>query len=261
MRKCSIYCFTNLINHKQYIGSTVVPSNIRYNQHIYNSTHTNAHQYEYPLYQAMRKYGLDNFKFEVLLEKECEEEEIRDIEKEYIIKYNTLSPNGYNQTLDTKHPINSIQAYKKMSETKRENAKDVAEVDQENKILNIWRSIADCAEATGLDEKKIAACCRGEIHTTEKRIFYWIDNNGELIIPEYIIKNSFNYKGKAGTTQKQKTNRKVMQKDLKTGEIIAIYDSIALASRETGCDNSGISKVCRGNRSHCGGFKWEYVNE
>ena len=67
-----------------------------------------------------------------------------------------------------------------MSETKRENAKDVAEVDQENKILNIWRSIADCAEATGLDEKKIAACCRGEIHTTEKRIFYWIDNNGEL---------------------------------------------------------------------------------
>ena len=149
-----------------------------------------------------------------------------------------------------------------MSKTKRENAKDVAEVDQENKILNIWRSIADCAEETGLNEKKIAACCRGEILTTEKRIFRWIDNNnGELIIPEYKIGNAFSYKGKVGTTQKQKTNRKVMQKNLKTGEIIAIYDSIALASRETGCDNSGISKACRGNRSHCGGFKWEYVNE
>ena len=61
-----IYCFTNLINNKKYIGSTTQNPNIRFNQHIYNATHENAHQYNYPLYSAMRKYGLKNFTFEIL---------------------------------------------------------------------------------------------------------------------------------------------------------------------------------------------------
>ena len=34
-----IYCFTNLINNKKYIGSTINEPNIRYNQHIYCATH------------------------------------------------------------------------------------------------------------------------------------------------------------------------------------------------------------------------------
>lgn len=257
----TIYCFINLINQKKYVGSTIVAPNIRYNQHIYNATHENAHQYNYPLYQAIRKYGIKNFKFQILEQKECTEEEIRQLEKEYIIKLKSLSPNGYNQTLDTLHPINDIESYKKMSQTKRKNAKNVAEVDKNNNILNIWRSIIDCAEDTNLNQKKIAACCRGEVHTTEGRIFYWIDENNQLIIPEYKIGDAFRYKGEKGTTQKQKTNRKVAQIDLKTQEILRIYDSIALASRETGCDNSGISKVCRGKRSQTGGFFWKYVDE
>ena len=67
----SIYCFTNLKNNKKYIGSTIVEPNRRYSQHIYNATHENAHQYNYPLYQAIRKYGIENFKFEILEQKEC----------------------------------------------------------------------------------------------------------------------------------------------------------------------------------------------
>ena len=45
----------------------------------------------------------------------------------------------------------------------------------------------------------------------------------------------------------------------KTNEIIEIYDTIALAARENNCDNSAISKVCRGLRNKCGGFKWQYI--
>lgn len=258
MKKCSVYCFTNLINNKKYIGSTVVQPNIRYNQHVYNSTHENVHQYNYPLYQAFRKYGIENFQFEILIQKECEEQEIRNIEKEYILKYNTLSPNGYNQTLDTQHPINDIRSYQKVSETKRENAKKVVEVDKNNVVLKIWRSIIDCAEDTGLDERKIASCCRGERHSTGERIFYWLDENNNLIVPKYV---GTQYKGAKGTTQNQKTNRKVAKIDLKTKEILNIYDSIALAARENNCDNSGISKVCRGKRSQTGGYFWQYVDE
>ena len=257
-RLCSIYCITNLINNKQYIGSTIAEPNIRFNQHKYNAFHENVHQYNYPLYQAIRKYGLENFKFDVIYQEKCTEEKIREIEQQYIIKYNTISPNGYNQTLDTKHPINDIITYQKISETKRENAKKIAEVDINNNIIKIWRSIVDCAEDTCLDERKIAAVCRGERHSTNNRYFKWIDDNNQIYIYEY---KGDNYKGEKGTTQIQSTSRKVAKIDPKTNKIIEIYPTIALASRENNCDASGISKACRGLRKINGGFCWKYIDE
>lgn len=257
-RNCSIYCFTNLINGKQYIGSTIVEPNRRYNQHIYNATHENAHQYNYPLYEAIRKYGKENFDFKVLYQEECEEEHIRELEREYILRFNTLSPNGYNQTDNTEHPINAIESYKKMSETKRNNAKRVAQIDNNNNIIKIFRSVVDCAEETHEDEKKIGSCCRGERKSTGGKFFAWLDENNQLIIPEY--KRDF-YKGEIGTTQIQSSSRKVAKIDIDTLQIIETYDTIALASRENNCDASGISKVCTGKRKSCGGFKWEYIDE
>ena len=254
--KKTIYCFTNTINNKQYIGSTIIEPNKRYAQHMYNVTHENAHQYNYPLYQAIRKYGIDKFKFEILLQVDCSEEEIRKIEHEYIIQMKTLTPNGYNQTENTLHPINDVESYKKMSETKRNNAKNIAEVDKNNNIIQIWRSVSDCAEDTKLDAKKIAAICRGERKTVNNRIFYWIVNN-QLEIPIYIRDE---YKGEKGTTQIQSSSRRVAKIDKQTNEILAIYDTIALAARENNCDNSAISKVCRGLRTQCGGFKWQYYD-
>ena len=44
----------------------------------------------------------------------------------------------------------------------------------------------------------------------------------------------------------------------KTGEFIAEYPSTMEASRHTGCDNSSISKCCKGNRKSAGGFIWKY---
>ena len=122
--------------------------------------------------------------------------------------------------------------------------------------MNIYRSIVDCAEATGFNAKKIAACCRGERKTSDNHIFYWIDENNDFIIPDY---HRDPYKGEDGTTQQQITNKKVAKIDVKTNEILATYDSIALAARENQCDASGISKVCRGIRNTTKGYKWKYV--
>ena len=254
----TIYCFTNLINNKQYIGSTITKPNIRYNQHIYNALHEGTHQYNYPLYQAIRKYGINNFQFTILEQKECTEQEIRQLEKEYIIKLNTLSPNGYNQTLNTEHPINTAESYQKMSNTKRELAKRVAEIDIKNNILHIWRSIVDCSEETYIGEKHIAACCRGERHTAEGRLFCWINDDNTLLIPKY---TGYQYKGAPGTTQIQITSTAVQKIDLETGEILEEYPTIALAARENKCDSSAISKVCKGLRKKCGGYSWKYANK
>lgn len=256
-----VYCFTNLINNKKYIGSTISKINIRYNQHMYNAFNTKSNKYNYPLYCAIRKYGINNFKFEILEQKDCSIEEIRQIEHNYIIKYNTLSPYGYNQTENTICPdsTHNPEIYKKISKTKREKAKNVAEVDKENKIIKIYRSIIDCAEQTGCDQRKIGSCCRGERHHTNNRRFYWIDKNGELIIPIY--KGDSVYKGERDKTQIQSTSKKVAKIDLKTDEIIETYDTIALAARMNNCDASAISKVCKGIRNKCGNFKWKYIEK
>ena len=52
--------------------------------------------YEYPLYRAFRKYGIENFEFSVL--EECSSLELNEKEKYYIEKYNSLY-DGYNQTV------------------------------------------------------------------------------------------------------------------------------------------------------------------
>lgn len=253
-----IYCFTNLINQKKYIGSSCsINPQRRYSQHLYHVNHPDSSKGQYPLYCAIRKYGLENFSYTILeyLPDDMDEYTVREKEKEYLIKYNVLVPNGYNQTLDTQHPRNDPNTYKKISETKRNNAKEVAEIDKNNKVIKIWRCIADCAEQENLSERHIAACCRGERLSTSNRYFCWINENNELLIPTY---QRDPYKGKPGTTQIQISNRKVAKLD-DNNIILDIYDTLALAARENNCDSSGISKVCRGKRNKCGGFKWKYV--
>lgn len=257
IRHCSIYCFTNLINNKKYIGSTIQDPKERYRKHIYHATHKESPIYNYPLYNSIRKRGIENYKFEVIFEKDCTEKEIREIEHDYIIKYNTLIPNGYNQTDNTQNAINP-EITLKVKEALRNHALNVVEIDLNNNILNEWRSIVDCSEEIGLDERKIASVCRGERHTTGNRIFRWLDKDNHLIIPEY--KGYFTYKGEEGTTQIQSNSRKVAKINIETKEIIEIYPTIALAARENHCNPSGISQVCREKRKTCGGFSWKYID-
>lgn len=54
-----------------------------------------------------------------------------------------------------------------------------------------------------------------------------------------------------------KPKKKVEQYSL-NGEYIATYNSLNEARRETGIDNSCISKVCAGSRSQAGNFIWKY---
>ncbi len=44
----------------------------------------------------------------------------------------------------------------------------------------------------------------------------------------------------------------------KDGKVVGRYRSILKASKESGIDPSGISKVCKGKRKTCGGFIWKY---
>ncbi len=57
-----IYKITNTINNKCYIGQTRTNINKRWNKHKFVSTDPGNKAYNYPLYNAFRKYGIDKFK-------------------------------------------------------------------------------------------------------------------------------------------------------------------------------------------------------
>ena len=85
---CGIYLITNLINGKQYVGQSIGIAH-RWVQH------KNSKE-DYPISKAIRKYGKDNFKFEII--ENCLPKDLDKKEKYYIKKYNTVIPNGYNIT-------------------------------------------------------------------------------------------------------------------------------------------------------------------
>ena len=82
-----IYKIENLVNHKCYIGQAV-DINRRWRKHRETYNEPKFPQYEYPLYRAMRKYGFENFSFEVL--EECSREELNEKEKVYVEKYDNI---------------------------------------------------------------------------------------------------------------------------------------------------------------------------
>lgn len=90
-----IYKIENLINHKIYIGQSTHIER-RWSNHKATAFNQNDKGYNYPLYCAIRKYGLENFSFEVI--EECTLDELNQKEEYYISKYNSFFC-GYNQTL------------------------------------------------------------------------------------------------------------------------------------------------------------------
>lgn len=93
-----IYLITNKVNGKGYIGQTNRTVPFRFQQHQYRSTKA---KYTQPLYNAFKKYGIDNFDVQEILKissKTLDEltVELNSKEEAYIIDYNTKTPNGYN---------------------------------------------------------------------------------------------------------------------------------------------------------------------
>jgi len=86
----STYCITNLINGKQYVGWS---SDVERRWREHRSCGSTS---SLLLKRAIKKYGVSNFKFDIL--EECEtEEEAKQKEIEYIARLSTFE-NGYNLT-------------------------------------------------------------------------------------------------------------------------------------------------------------------
>lgn len=91
-----IYKITNLITNLCYIGKS---NNIdrRWKDHKRLAFTEGHKEYNKALYCSMRKYGLDNFSFEII--EELEDYSLSDEKEKYWIKYYNSYFNGYNESL------------------------------------------------------------------------------------------------------------------------------------------------------------------
>lgn len=91
---CGIYKMTNLINGKIYIGLSVNIETRIYN-HYWGAFHIKNKEYDSYLSRAIRKYGKDNFTYEII--ETCTIAELPNRERYWIAYYQSTNRNiGYN---------------------------------------------------------------------------------------------------------------------------------------------------------------------
>ena len=103
-----IYCYRNKINGKRYIGQTINPQQ-RKSAHISDSTHIDT-----KFYRAVRKYGWDNFEYEILAESE-DRNVLDKLEVDFIKSFNSIE-NGYNIRSGGEHPTMGEETRKKLQQ-------------------------------------------------------------------------------------------------------------------------------------------------
>jgi len=254
-----IYKITNLINKKSYIGETM-------QNDVFKrwSTHKNLSKLNKgcpALKEAFKKYGIYNFKFEVLII--CFDEDMLIYEKEYIKKYNTVAPNGYNiseggcergftglhHTEDTRKKISEAVKKRYANPEERQKASEkIKKIYKDNNVIE--------KRAQGEKWKKALAEGRlGRKRTGEKTSDETKKKISESVKKALQTSNKDQIYNEAFMT---KVCRKINQLSL-TGEYIKSFNSIADAAREVNKSSNTIKAVLSKRTKTAGGFKWEYT--
>lgn len=93
MKNWLIYSITNTVNGKIYVGQTRQGLARRKAEHIHRF---NLGERDHKLYRAMRKYGIDKFRFDIV----CyapKLEDLDELERQVIAEHNSFQ-RGYNMT-------------------------------------------------------------------------------------------------------------------------------------------------------------------
>ena len=130
-KNSGIYCITNNINNKVYIGQA-----IKLRKRLL--VHINYKEDSNPLYKAFSKYGIENFEFTILEEFEGKnyneiKKKLDELEIYYINKYDSYNK-GYNQTLGGD---GGVLGYKMTDEQKEKISEGVKQM-QEDGRNRIW---------------------------------------------------------------------------------------------------------------------------
>ena len=96
----NVYIITNQINGKQYVGLTTKTIQSRLTRHIYDAKREDRNKGSLLLTRAIRKYGKENFKIDLVSNDFLSIQELKRGETAAIKSFNTLAPNGYNLKIE-----------------------------------------------------------------------------------------------------------------------------------------------------------------
>lgn len=191
-----IYQIKNKINGKSYVGKSIRIEE-RFSDHKNWAFNSNSKKYMYPLYQAFRKYGINNFDFIVL--EECLENELHDKECFY---YNLLKPkycltdpnlNSFSQSIGVGKKISEALTGRMFSDEHKKNISKAlmgSKNPQAKKVIAINKKTSEETEfdcygdaAEWIMEKELSISNRRQITQSISRVatgqrksaygFYW----------------------------------------------------------------------------------------
>lgn len=287
--KCGIYKITNKINNKSYIGKSKHIYE-RWRQHHTEPYNPNARTYNTIFYRAIRKYGLDQFQFEIL--EECSEEQLNEKEKYWIKKYNTyiLEPDsqGYNMTeggemtsFQLQYDINLIEKLWKEGKTHQE-IREIVNCGQQ--VLTRYLDYLDIDVS---ERRKRGSLCKAilqfkmdgtfiqefsSISEAVRQLQAQIPNintsnisyacNGKIKSAygfQWRYKDILNNELKIDSYKIQSfTGYPILQYD-KNNNFICEYENAATAAKINNISSPGnITRVCSGKRKTAGGYIWKY---
>lgn len=234
-----IYKITNILNNYFYIGQTKNSVNKRLNSHISNAFKRNKHNNKF--YNAIEKYGKDNFKIEII--KQIEDLKLDEYEIYYIQKLNPhynsseggKSTKGFSgKKLSLKHKANLI----------KNNFKIIYQYDLEGNYLNSYKSIKSASEILNVSRTSISHNLNGKQKTAFG--FIWIF---KFLGSKIDVSNLKHGKSKS-----------ILQMDI-NNNIIKIWDSMVDIEKELNISSGKICMCCKGKRKTTGGFKFEYYEK
>lgn len=223
----TIYKVTNSANGKVYVGQTKNFKK-RINTHKKDSLRENNQRGNSPMYYDMRKYGIDNFTFEII--EDVENSKADEREEYYISKFDCVEQ-GYNISHFSKSPLDP-EVHKKLFTEKTR--KQISERNRKRNLKN-WKNK----------------------EYREKMSSFLSDLQKErLEDPDYRAEKSAQLKKHTDSIKKQ-----VYQYDM-NWNLINVFSGTREAERKTGFNAASISEVARtegkGRRKTYKGFHWRY---
>lgn len=188
-----VYCFTNKMNGFRYIGKTIDEySRMRHHRRYAGVRKT-------PFYNAVNKYGWESFEYSILFEISGDnkidiDRIIKDKEVELIQEYDSINK-GYNLTKggdgcagvipspETRRKMSEVR--KKIKRPKRMETKAqraVLQYSKEGIFIAEFVKISVAAESTGVNNRHISRCCKGERKSTGGYMWRYKTPNYPLII-------------------------------------------------------------------------------
>ena len=233
---------------KSYIGQTNDELN-RKRQHKQSAYNERDKAYNYKFHIAIRKYGFDSFKYEILYSVFCNslEELIKDLnEKEiyYIGLYDSYK-NGYNMTIGGNqlrgelHPSYGTHLTEEHKEKLKNSVRrEISQYDLDGNYIATYKSAADAQKITSCSANQIIAVCRGKGYTSKG--FQWRYGNSKENIGKPNIPKS---KGPIGRIGKLNGKSKQIYQYTLQGELINIWESGLQAEKIGGYNSSKLSKA------------------